>query len=79
MIHTHNQIVTKHSGESSGLMIWRLWVQTPLGAIFDEIYFVLCNLRSVRKSNRNASDWPIVKNLIIGFLNTHFCQITWQI
>ena len=29
-------------------MIWRLRVQTPVGAIFDEIYFVLCNLRSVR-------------------------------
>ena len=35
-------------------MIWRLWVQTPLGAIFDEIYFVLCNFRSVRWSDRNA-------------------------
>ena len=34
--------------QSMRLMIWRLWVQTPLGAIFDEIYFVLCNLRSVR-------------------------------
>ena len=28
---------------SMGLMIWRLWVQIPLGTIFDEIYFVLCN------------------------------------
>ena len=27
-------------------MIWRLWGQTPLGAIFDEIYFVLCKFRS---------------------------------
>ena len=35
-------------------MIWRLWVQTPLGAIFDKIYFVLCNFRSVRQSDRNA-------------------------
>ena len=34
--------------QSMGLMIWRLWVQTPLGAFFDEIYFVLCNFRSVR-------------------------------
>ena len=28
-----------------GLMIWRLWVQTPLEALFDEIYFVLRNLK----------------------------------
>ena len=47
-LYNHNQIVTKHSGQSMGLMIWRLWVQTPLGAIFDEIYFVLCNFRFVR-------------------------------
>ena len=31
----------------------------PTGAIF---YFVLCNFISVRKSDRNASDRPIVKN-----------------
>ena len=35
-------------------MILRLWVQTPLGAIFDEIYFLLYNVRSVRYSDRNA-------------------------
>ena len=29
-------------------MIQRLWVQTPLGAIFDEIYFDLCTFRSDR-------------------------------
>ena len=28
--------------------IRRLWVQPPLGAIFDEIYFVLCNFSSAR-------------------------------
>ena len=33
-------------------------------AIFDEIYLVLCNFRSVRSSDRNASDWPIMKNPI---------------
>ena len=47
-------------------MIWRLWVQTPLGAIFDEIYFVLLNLRSVRKSDRNAWKtqlWPDRRHL----------------
>ena len=32
-------------------MIWRLWVQTPLGTFFDEIYFVLCNFRSVLYTN----------------------------
>ena len=32
------------------LMIWRLWVQTLLGEIFDEIYFVLCNFRSDRNA-----------------------------
>ena len=52
MIHTHNQIVTKHSWQSGGLMILRLWVQTPLGTIFDKIYFVLCNFRSVRNAYR---------------------------
>ena len=31
--------------QSMRLMIWRLWVQPPLGAFFDEIYFVLCNFR----------------------------------
>ena len=31
-------------------MIGRSRVQTPLGAIFDGIYFVLCNFRSVRLS-----------------------------
>ena len=30
------------------LMIQRFLVQTPLGTIFDEIYVVLCNFRSVR-------------------------------
>ena len=44
-------------------MIWRFWVQTPLGAIFDEIYFVLCNFRSVRLSDRKVSVRPIVKNM----------------
>ena len=34
--------------QSMRLIISRLGVQTPLGAIFDEIYFVLCNFRSVR-------------------------------
>ena len=34
-------------------MIWRFWVQTPLGATCYEIYFVLCN----------ESDYLIVKNL----------------
>ena len=34
------------------------------GAIFEEIYFVLCNFKSVRKSDRNASDCLIVKNPI---------------
>ena len=29
----------------------------PTGAIFDEIYFVLCNVRSVSESDRNASDF----------------------
>ena len=29
------------------------------GEIFDEIYFILCNFTS----DRNASDWAIVKNL----------------
>ena len=28
----------------------------------DEIYFVLCNFKSVRQSDRNASDFFIVKN-----------------
>ena len=59
MIHTDNQIVTWHSWQSMGLMIWR---QTPLGAIFDESYFVMRNFRSVRWSDRNASDFLIVKN-----------------
>ena len=44
-------------------MIKKLWIQTPLGAIFDEIYFVLCNYRSVR----NSSDFLIVKNPIDHF------------
>ena len=43
-------------------MIRRLWFQTPLGTIFDKIYFVLCNFRSLRQSDRNASDFLIVKN-----------------
>ena len=34
--------------QSMRLMIWRLWVQTLLGAFFDKFYFVLCNFRSVR-------------------------------
>ena len=34
----------------------------PTGAIFDEIYFVLCSFRSVRYSDRNVSDFLIVKN-----------------
>ena len=54
MIYTDNQIVTQLSWQSIRVMIWRLWVQTPLGAIFYQIYFVLCNFRSVRLSDRNA-------------------------
>ena len=42
------------SWQSIRVMIRKLWVQTPLGAIFDEIYFVLCNFRSVRLSDRNV-------------------------
>ena len=48
MIHIHNQIVTLLSWESGRLMIWRFWVQTPLGATFGEIYFVVYNFKSVR-------------------------------
>ena len=36
-----------------------------LGVIFDEIYFVLCNFGSVRYSDRNVSDFLIVKNPIV--------------
>ena len=46
MIHTDNQIVTELSWQS--IRIRRLWVQTPLRAIFDEIYFVVRNFKSVR-------------------------------
>ena len=46
MINTDNQIVTELSWQSIRLMIQRLWVQTPLGAIFDKIYFALCNFKS---------------------------------
>ena len=44
------------------MLIRRLWIQIPLGTIFDEIYFVLCNFTSVR-SDRNASAFLIVKNM----------------
>ena len=48
MIDTDNRIVTYLSLQRIRLMIWRLWVQTSLGTIFDKIYFVLSNFRSVR-------------------------------
>ena len=35
------------------------------GAFFDEIYFVLCNLRP----DRNVSDFLVVKNPIANFVN----------
>ena len=46
MIHTHNQIVAqlaKHGTDDLEVVS-----SNPLGTIFDEIYFVLCNLKSVR-------------------------------
>ena len=43
-------------------MIRRFWVQTPLGTILNKIYFVLCNFRSGKYSDRNASDFLIAKN-----------------
>ena len=42
--------------------------QTPMRAIFDEIYFVLCDFRSVRLSDRIASDFHIVKNQMLNFI-----------
>ena len=57
-----------NSSQAQRLMIRRLWVQAPLGQIFDKIYFVLCNFRSVRQYDRNASDWPIVKNPNANYL-----------
>ena len=50
---------------AEGEMIRKLWVQTPLGTIFDEIYFVVCNFRSVRLSDRNVSDFLFLKNPIV--------------
>ena len=46
-------------------MMRRLWVKTPLGAIFDEIYFVLCNFRSVTlhisvRSDRSRSGFLLL-------------------
>ena len=40
----------------------------PTGGNFDKIILVLCNFRSVRYSDRNASDWPIEKYPIIHLL-----------
>ena len=46
----------------------------PTGAIFDKFYFVLCNFKSIRKSDRNMSDWPIVKNLNeMNSFHEYFC------
>ena len=42
------QIPTKLSCQSIEIMIQRLWIPTPLWAIFDEIYLDLCNFKSVR-------------------------------
>ena len=56
-------------------MIRRSWVQTPLKEIFDEIYFVLCNFISVRKSDRNASDRSIVKNSIAATSLQMGCKV----
>ena len=68
------------------VMIGRLWVQTPLGTIFAEINFVLCNFRSVRQSDTNASDFLIVKNSIGSalsmkwpFIAGYFVKFTHQL
>ena len=50
-------------------MIRWILVQIPLGAIFDEIYFVLFNFRSVTKSDKKAyrekpESYVITKNTI---------------
>ena len=50
-------------------MIRRSWVQTPLGAISDEIYFVLCNLRQ-----KCMSDFFIVYNPH-GVLSWHLVDL----
>ena len=42
------QIPSYLSWQRIRVMIQRLWVQTLLEAIFDEIYFVLCSFGSVR-------------------------------
>ena len=60
---TKESSLQKSSADSSlavSRALMRSWVQTPLRAIFDKIYFVLCNFISVRKSDRNAS------NLLFG-------------
>ena len=49
-------------------MIQMFLVQTLLVTIFDEIYFVLCKFKSVRQSDRNASDFLIT--IIIGVRKT---------
>ena len=63
------------SWQSIRLMIQRLWVQTPLGAIFDNFFFVLCNFRSLRYSDRNASDFLIVKNPNVIFIEQNILYI----
>ena len=59
--------------QSMRLMIWRLWVQTPLEAIFDEIYFVLCNFRSVRLSDRSAYHEKLLLNLKFNHVQLNAC------
>ena len=56
-IQTGNWVLIWLSWQSIRVMIQKLWVPTPLGAIFDGIYFDLCNFRSFRLSDRNDLSW----------------------
>ena len=54
----------------------KAWVQTPLGAIFDEIYFVLCNFRSVRKTNTHLDKTMNILRLFVIASTIFDCIVT---
>ena len=79
MIHTDNQIVTQFSWQSMRLMIWRLWVQIPLGTILTKFILLFCVIFDL---SENLTEMRIVKNsnvnlIILNEKLTGFSMHTW--
>ena len=56
-------------------MIWRMWVLTSLGALFEEIYFFFCVILDL---SHNLTEMHIVKKLNVSLqTNRIFMEQFW--